>query len=42
MFSLHVFQGHTASVSAAAFSPDGRWGVSSAPDRNMRLWELPK
>jgi WD40 repeat protein len=37
---ISVFTGHELAVRALAFSPDGRFLVSSATDRTLRLWEL--
>jgi WD40 repeat protein len=37
---LRVLEGHTASVHAVAFSPDGRRGLSGAWDNTARLWDL--
>ena len=35
-----VLHGHEATVTALAFSPDGRWLASGADDRSIRLWAV--
>ncbi|MGI6105763.1 MAG: protein kinase domain-containing protein [Raoultibacter sp.] len=37
---LHVFEGHTASVRAAAFSPDERFVLSADTDNHIKLWDI--
>jgi len=39
---LHRFAGHTDGVRQAVVSPDGRYALSGAADRTLRLWRLPK
>ncbi len=35
---LHTLRGHSNSIRAIAFSPDGRWIASGSIDRSIRLW----
>jgi hypothetical protein len=37
---LSVLKGHTETVSAVAFAPDGRSVVSASWDRSARLWDI--
>lgn len=37
---LRTFEGHSAPVTAAALSPDGRTAVSGSADRTLKLWDL--
>jgi WD40 repeat protein len=37
---LQTFVGHTAGVSSANFSPDGKQIVSTSGDNNLKLWDL--
>ncbi len=38
---LYRCEGHTSSVIAAVFTPDGHHALSSCSDRTVRLWRLP-
>jgi eukaryotic-like serine/threonine-protein kinase len=33
-------QGHSAALNCVAFSPNGRWLLTTSDDRTVRLWEL--
>ena len=35
---LQVFVGHESAVTAGAFTPDGRWAVSTSADGTVRIW----
>jgi WD40 repeat protein len=37
---LHVLEGHTGTVLASEFSPDGRWLASSDINGGIRLWDV--
>jgi WD40 repeat protein len=36
---LLTFKGHTLRVSSVAFSPDGHWLASNAPDGKVNIWD---
>ncbi|PVU97883.1 hypothetical protein BB561_000277 [Smittium simulii] len=38
---VRVFTGHKNQITDIAFSPDGRWLVSSSLDSTIRTWDLP-
>jgi WD40 repeat protein/serine/threonine protein kinase len=38
-YSQRVFKGHTGQVWSVAFSPDGKYILTSGKDRAVRLWE---
>ena len=38
--SYHVLQGHSATVNAVAFSPDGQTMASGSSDQTVRLWDI--
>lgn len=38
---IRQFNGHTAQLTDAAFSPDSRWLVTSSMDCSIRTWDIP-
>jgi WD40 repeat protein/DNA-binding SARP family transcriptional activator len=38
--TLMVLEGHTGGVRSIEFSPDGRYALSGAGDRTLRLWDV--
>lgn len=37
---IRTFEGHTDEIHSIAFSPDGRYALSSSADQTIRLWEV--
>ena len=37
---IRVFKGHTAPISTAVFSADGKWIASASDDQTVRLWNV--
>ncbi len=35
-----ILRGHTDSVNAVAFSPDGQWIATASQDKSARIWEM--
>ncbi|KAI9298081.1 WD40 repeat-like protein [Neoconidiobolus thromboides FSU 785] len=38
---VRIFNGHQHRITGMAFSPDGRWLVSSSLDSTIRTWDIP-
>ena len=38
--SLRSFDGHTAAVTAATFSPDGKRIATGSADKNVKVWDV--
>lgn len=38
---IRKFEGHTARINDATFSPDSRWLITAAMDSTIKIWDIP-